>query len=309
MKHFTVIVVIAAMLMASLPAFAGFRSAEEYDSMGNVVKYQPSSDVERIADINYAQYDSRKLLLDLYLPKPKGKTPIPCIVVIRGGGWLEGDKNGYAPHSAYLAKKGFAAACIEYRTSQEAPFPAAVNDVKAAVRWVRANASKHGIDPNKIGAMGGSAGGHLTLMLGTTDDVPEFEGNGGNPGVSSRVQAIVAMAPAGVLEFLGHTAAEKIGSTAKFLGKRWIGNQMLWQKASPINYIDPDSAPALIIHSFVDIAVPYESSIRLMNLYEMAGVDAACHFFTIAYHTFWFYDTYFDNTMELASDFFEKKLK
>src|SRR4029077_5650098 len=128
----------------------------------------------------------RKVMLDLYLPKEPGSAKIPCIVVIHGGGWGTGDKTRFAAIAARLAEQGFAAACIGYRLLPEVEFPAPVVDCKAAVRWVRANAAQHGIDPDRIGAIGGSAGGHLVAMLGTSASVNELEGEGGNPGVSSR---------------------------------------------------------------------------------------------------------------------------
>ena len=113
---------------------------------------------------------------------------------MRGGGWQHGDSKGFAFIAAALAQAGFAAACIQYRTSQEAPFPAAVHDAKAAVRWLRANAGAYRIDPDAIGAIGGSAGAHLAAMLATSDAAADLEGGGGHAGVSSRISAAVARA-------------------------------------------------------------------------------------------------------------------
>ncbi|MBM3855948.1 MAG: alpha/beta hydrolase, partial [Verrucomicrobia bacterium] len=159
-----------------------------------------SVQVER--DLVYARYGDREVKLDLYLPRQPASAKIPCIVVIHGGGWRSGDKTRFAGQAAYLADKGFAAACIGYRLLPEVTFPAPIVDCKAAVRWVRANAARYGIDPERIGATGGSAGGHLTAMLATSHKVKELEGDGGNAGLSSRVQAAVAMAtPAEMTRF------------------------------------------------------------------------------------------------------------
>src|SRR4051812_34494275 len=115
----------------------------------------------------YARYGTRSMHLDLYRPAKVTRQLLPAVVVIRGGGYQHGDSKGYGFIAAHLARAGFAAACIQYRTSQEARFPAPVQDAKAAVRWLRANAAEYRLDPDAIGAIGGSAGGHLAALLAT----------------------------------------------------------------------------------------------------------------------------------------------
>ncbi len=144
--------------------------------------------VER--NIQYGAGGGHPLQLDLYSPK-RASQPVPAVLFIHGGGWKNGYRQIYHYYCTKFAEHGYVAATATYRLTSEAPFPAAVEDVKCAVRWLRANAKKYGIDPNKIAAAGGSAGGHLALMIGYSSDVPELEGNGGNAGVSSRVQAVV----------------------------------------------------------------------------------------------------------------------
>ena len=136
---------------------------------------QVSESVELKPDIVYAQYGSRAMHLDLYLPKQGDKLPV--IVWVHGGGWRTGDKNGLSRPADFMAARGFAGACVEYRLSGEATFPAAIYDTKAAVRWLRANAAKYRIDPNKIGASGGSSGAHLVALLGVSANIAEFEGD------------------------------------------------------------------------------------------------------------------------------------
>ena len=157
------------------------------------VQFELPQTVRLVTDVVYARYEARELRLDLYLPEPAAAR-VPVIVVIRGGGWRSGDKEGFRHIAGYLADAGFAAASIEYRVVPEAVFPAAVQDTKAAVRWLRANGSEYGIDPDRIGAIGGSAGAHLSALLGTSHKVHRLEGAGGHADVSSRVQAVVAMA-------------------------------------------------------------------------------------------------------------------
>ncbi|MBX7207858.1 MAG: alpha/beta hydrolase [Verrucomicrobiaceae bacterium] len=246
--------------------------------------------VER--DIVYATYGERKVMLDLYLPKQPGAAKIPCIVVIHGGGWRSGDKTRFAALASKLAEQGFAAACIGYRLLPEVQFPAPIVDCKAAVRWVRANAPQHGIDPDRIGTIGGSAGAHLAAMLGTSDQEPKLEGDGGNPGISSRVQAVVAMAtPADMSNFAERT---KIDPALAAL-------------ISPVTHVSKDSAPILIMHGTQDRTVPLAQSELLLSKYKTAGASA--EFFRVegAPHAFW-NGQWFNDTLKRAVEFFRKQL-
>src|SRR5205814_4600921 len=120
-----------------------------------------------------------------------GDGPFPAVLCVHGGGFRAGTREGYDGLIRKLAERGYVAATVTYRLAPKYPFPAAVYDVKAAVRWARANAAKYRIDPDRIGVTGGSAGGHLALFLGVTADVKEFEGDGGNPTQPSRVACVV----------------------------------------------------------------------------------------------------------------------
>jgi pectinesterase len=246
--------------------------------------------VER--DIVYATYGERKVMLDLYLPKQPGAGKIPCIVVIHGGGWRSGDKTRFAALAGELAGRGFAAACIGYRLLPEVEFPAPVMDCKAAVRWVRANAAKHGIDPDRIGAIGGSAGAHLAAMLGTSSGEARLEGEGGNPGVSSRVQAVVAMAtPADMSAFAERTKIEK-GLAALI---------------SPVTHVTKDSAPVLLMHGTMDRTVPMAQSELLLATYRKAGARAELVKVDGAPHAFW-NGQWFEDSVARAAAFFREHL-
>lgn len=138
-----------------------------------------------VRDLEYARVGEKKLLLDLYLPE-KAESPLPVIVGIHGGGWANGNKAG--GQGSWLARHGYAVAVINYRFSGEAIFPAQIEDCKAAVRWLRAHARKYNLDPERFGATGHSAGGHLTSLLATAGDAKEFD-KGDYLEVSSRIQA------------------------------------------------------------------------------------------------------------------------
>lgn len=246
--------------------------------------------VER--DIVYAKYGNREVKLDLYLPKRPTAEKIPCIVVIHGGGWRSGDKSCFSHIAGALAEQGFAAACIGYRLLPEVEFPAPVLDCKAAVRWVRANAAKHGIDPDLIGAIGGSAGGHLVAMLGTSDRVAKLEGDGGNAGVSSRVQAVVAMATPADMTRLGERS-KLDADIAKLI--------------SPVTHVTKDSAPLLLLHGTKDALVPMAQSELLLEKYRKAGAGAELVKIEGGPHAFW-NGAQFDQTMKLALTFFRETL-
>jgi len=262
-----------------------------------------SSTVRVVRDIVYAEYGARALKLDLYLPSGEARG-ISGVVVVRGGGWRQGDKEAFGFIAGQLAKEGFAAASIEYRTSSEAKFPAAVHDVKAAVRWMRANAHTHGINPDAIGAIGGSAGGHLVALLGTSGDVKDLEGSGGNAKTSSRVQAVVAMACVCTM------AVGDGGAIAEFIGTPLSAHADAVKLASPVTHVSRTSPPLLLLHSKTDPVVPYAMSVEIHRLYR--GVSVPVSLETIDApdtHAFWNQTKYFPETMRMAVDFFRLHLK
>lgn len=173
-----------------------------------------------VQDLVYAEYGQRRLKLDVYLP-PDHPGAVPGIIVVRGGAWRMGDKEFFGYIAGRLAMHGFVAASIEYRTSDEAKFPAAVQDVKAAVRWLRAHAVSYGVNPDTIGAIGGSAGAHLVGMLATSGGVKALEGDGGNSEASSEVQAVVAMAGAYDLQSKQAVRPEIIRAVRNLSVHRW----------------------------------------------------------------------------------------
>ena len=259
-------------------------------------------------NLEYARYGDRRLLLDLYIPARTDTQALPVIVVVRGGGWLLGDKEGFAFIAGYLADAGFASVCIEYRPSGEAAFPAAISDVKAAVRWVRANAARLRFDPNQIGAIGGSSGGHLVALLGASADVPALEGSGGNNGLSSRVAAVVAMAPLTDLRARWLQTGGRDGFIETFLGPPITPQDNRLVLASPINYVNINAPPLLLIHSRTDSTVPYEQSLRLKARYEELGRPVELVTLADAPHAFWNSSRWFPETMNWVVDFFRHTL-
>ncbi len=223
--------------------------------------------------------------LDLYLPAGKG--PFPVIINIHGGGFKLGDKGMVddAMGKAFL-NAGYAIASINYRLSGEAPFPAAVLDAKAAVRYLRANAGKYNLDPNRIVAFGESAGGNLASMLGTTGDVAEFDDPSlGNADVSSRVQAVINWF--GPNDFAqmdaqakaqGCPASDQTHNQASSFESLYLGAAVptvpdLVAKANPITYISSDDPAFLIQKGDQDCTVPIENTKMLADALSAAGLD------------------------------------
>src|ERR1700675_3063662 len=137
-----------------------------------------------ISDVQYCTGGGRPLLMDVFIPKHRNWTPTPAVRWIHGGGWERGDKNGNSG-ALLLANEGFVTASLFYRLSGDSPFPADIEDCNCAIRFLRANATKYGIDPDRIGVAGASAGGHLAELVVTADQRAGLEGDGGWQGVSS----------------------------------------------------------------------------------------------------------------------------
>lgn len=224
--------------------------------------------------------------MDIVRPREAGSSPRPAVLLIHGGGFRTGSKESYIPLAIKLAERGYVAATANYRLSPRNQFPAAVQDSKAAVRFLRANAAKYNLDSNHIGALGGSAGGHLVLMLGLTAGVEEFEGSGPNRDQSSAVQCVVDdYGPTDFTQSYSKSvdAAEVL---PKFLGGDLDHERLIHMRASPLNWITPNAAPTLAIHGTADTYVAYEQSLWLIERMIAAGVPAELESISGAGHGF-----------------------
>ncbi len=230
-------------------------------------------DVKFEAGIEYANPDDQHLMLNIARPKT-GDGPFPAIVCIHGGGFRAGKREGYDGLIIRLAQKGYVAMTVSYRLAPKYPFPAAVHDTKAAVRWARANAAKYQIDPARIGTTGGSAGGHLAQFLALTAGVAEFEGNGGNAKESSAVACVVnVFGPSDFTKSYGKSvdAAEVL---PLFLGGNLETARKQHLKASPLYWVTPNAAPTLCIHGTEDKYVAHEQAVWLVDKLKACGADA-----------------------------------
>ena len=264
-----------------------------YELYANMPIFEYSaSNINEYRDIIYAKYPNKKLSLDLFIPKEPVIEPMPCIVAIHGGGWVVNRRVWFEPFAKYLASKGLAAVTIDYRKLPGVEIMDIIHDSKAAVRWVRANAEKYGINPNNIGAIGASAGGHLVTLLGTTND-PKLEGLGGNSHVSSAVQAVVGIA----------TPAFNLEKESR-LNKRLGVSKNELKAISPYENIDAKSAPLYLIHGTEDRVVPADNSQDLYDKYLAVGAHAELTWIEGEGHGFYEGN---DRAIKMATEFFLKQ--
>lgn len=260
-----------------------------------------------LRDLAYIPNGHERQKLDLYLPgQSEGTAPLPIIVWVHGGAWLAGSKEN-SPSARFL-RYGYAAASINYRLSQHAIFPAQIEDCKAAIRFLRANADKYNIDPDRIGVWGASAGGHLVALLGTAGDVKQFD-KGPNLNLSSRVRA--------VCDYFGPTDLTKMSDFESTMDhdapdspeSRLVGgpvqeNKEACRRANPITYVSKDDPPFLICHGDKDMLVPHNQSVLLNAALKKAGVSVKFH--TVKGGGHGFRDPEVDR---IVREFFDKHLK
>lgn len=240
--------------------------------LGVTVAQTPQQQYKVISDVRYCNGGGKPLLMDIFIPMLRSKTPTPAVLWLHGGGWERGDKNGNSG-ALMLADAGFVTASIFYRLSGDSPFPADIQDCKCAIRYLRANAKTYGIDPNRIGVAGASAGGHLAELVATADDKAGLEGDGGWQNVSSRVQA--ASAYYGVSDFTVG-AREFQHHTGKVVLKLFRGDEKekpeLYKQASPMMHVSKDDPPLLLAHGEQDDLVPFDQSVDMAKAYESLGL-------------------------------------
>ena len=283
------LLILAASLAAQQPTIP---------AMPDNVIYEPNLD--------YAPAVGGKLAMDIVRPRDNSVAGRPTVLCIHGGGFRAGARQSYLPLCIKLAQRGYVAATVTYRLAPKSQFPAPVHDVKAAVRWLRANAAKFAIDPERIGVTGGSAGGHLALFLGLTSGIAEFEGYGPNPEQSSRVAAVVDYyGPTDFTKSYGKSvdAAQVL---PQFLGGDLEHARLAHIKASPLNWVSPSSAPVLAIHGTKDRYVAYEQSQWLVDRLQAAGVPATLETMEGSDHGF--RGEYLERAEKLLFAFFDKHL-
>lgn len=259
-------------------------AANVYGQQRRRRQFSPPESVTYMKNIPYAASENPRQMLDIMLPKEPKMTPLPVIVFIHGGAFRAGSKDTGLWRLRHFAESGnYACITINYRLTGESIWPTQIHDCKAAIRWIKANAKKYGMNPDKIGIWGSSAGGHLVAMLGTSAGVEAMDGKlGDHTGISSKVTCVV--------DFFGPTDFPSMDKDAPpearmrhgiagspesmLMGFTIDENPKGAAVASPITYITPDDPPILIVHGTKDPIVPYPQSTRFHKALRKAGVDS-----------------------------------
>lgn len=284
------------------------KTVKQYPNI-ELVKEQPSSNVVEKRNLTYADAGNRPLKIDAFLPKRKvGKSA--AILIVHGGGWRSGDRSQHIPLAQQLAERGFACFTVEYRLSTEEFYPAAVHDLKAAVRWLKANGKKFNIDTAKVAILGFSAGGQLAALVGLTEGVKNLEGNYSNAKYGSNVAAVVDID--GTLSFVHEEAWEtqnkgSINASAKWLGYPRTERLDLWNEASPLTYADKNKIPFLFLNSSVERM--HAGRNEFTQKMQKKGIYTQVVTFDNSPHSFCLYEPWFSQTVNHIDTFLKKVLK
>lgn len=255
-----------------------------------------------VEEVVLGTYDGVPVNLTIYVPP--GENVFPAILDIHGGGWKAGQVENDKPMMERLAQRGFVTALVAYRLSGQAKYPAALNDCKAAVRYLRAHAAKYKIDPERIGVMGGSAGGHLSGLLAMTSGKPEFEGDGVNREVSSAVKACVVMAA--TQDLVAANKDKTSENAVAFFGASCAEKPDLFKESSPISHVRAGVPPVVFIEGEKDSVKIGRA--EMQEKLKALNIETALHTLKDAPHPFWMSQPWLDQTVEICAAFFKKEL-
>lgn len=267
--------------------------------------------VRVVRDRTYVRYGSRCLKLDLYLPARAPQAGTPAVVLVHGGGWNAGYRSEFVPMALRLAQRGYAAATISYRLAGEARYPAAVDDTRAAVRWVRRHAGRYRIDPRRIALAGGSAGAQLASLAGLSADLHPFDPLARSASVSGAVQAIVNID--GTLDFTTEESrrpdmdpGKPPSPAAIWLGGRYAENPARWHAASPTHYVRRGMPPMLFIGSAQ--ARFQAGRDEMVTRMRARGAVAEVVLLAETPHTFWLFDPWLEPTVDATVRFLDAQM-
>ena len=301
----------ALLLLVSLSLSASAQNAEKKAEKKaedpNAPKWKsvkPSTPPGVICTTNViAEYPEHTVTIVIYAPEKKGS--YPAILDIHGGGWSARQVEADKPMMERLAARGFVTGLVAYRLSTQAKYPAALDDSKAAVRWMRANAKKFQIDPERIGVMGGSAGGHLSGLLAMTTGLKEFEGKGPNQDQSSSVKACIVMAS--TMDLVTANKGKPTGKgSIDFFGSSFEENPKVYEQASPITHVRKGVPPTIFIEGEKDGLKVGRA--EMQDKLKALGIETEVFTLKYAPHPFWMSEPWVSETVDIADKFFKKHL-
>ena len=291
----------------SYTTYSAYVSSKKTHSQIKIVPEFHSKSLTEERNITYCKLGERKLLLDAFYPASKSKTKRAAVIIIHGGGWRSGNRTQHYPLAQRLADLGYVCFTPEYRLSTEALYPAAVYDLKSALRWVRNNAKKYNVDTGKIAVLGFSAGGQLAALLGVTVGEKKFEGDECKLKSSSSVNAIVDLD--GTLSFVHPESGEGDDGKKTSAATYWFGyskkeNLKLWEEASPLTYVGNNTPPTIFINSSVErMHAGRNDFIKVLNENK---IYSEVKTFSDAPHSFPLFDPWFEPTVKYIDDFLKK---
>lgn len=288
----------------SYTTYSAYRSTLKQHPDIKVVGEKKFASVKERRGLVYCSLGKRALKIDAFQPKARKSGGYPSVLIVHGGGWRSGNRAQHIPLAQHLAAAGFASFTVEYRLSTEALYPAAVHDVKAAIRWMRANARKLNIDSNKIAILGFSAGGELAAFVGATSGLSKFEGPSCNKSHSSEVQAIVDID--GTLSFVHPESGEGDDRKSTSAATYWFGYGKaeypdLWREASPLTHVANNKAPVLFLNSSVDRMHAGRDDFR--KVLDEKCVYSEVFTFEGAPHSFCLFEPWFTPTVDHVARF------
>lgn len=258
-----------------------------------------SNKVKAKKNVVYKVDGTKKLRADMYFPKSGKDKVFPAVLLIHGGGWITGSKENLGVMAQHLALHGYVAITLSYTLSTEAPYPASVLDIKTAISWMRANAEKYYLDPDKIAIMGTSAGAQLATLVGLTPNSAIYERK--SP-FSDEVQAIINID--GIVSFVHPEAHEEGKSAGIWLGGSRTENWKNWNEASPLGYVNGNSPPILFVNSAQ--ARFHAGRDDLVSLYNGYGIYSEVHTILDSPHSFWLLHPWFGSTLGYTLGFLER---
>jgi len=290
---------------------AGLKIKKNYPQVQIAERIKDASLVESTnlvyATVTDSMNQKRDLHLDIFRPTKKGK--YPALLMIHGGGWRSGNKTMEAPMAQRVALHGYVTIPVEYRLSTEAKFPIALFDIKAAIRWVKANADKYGIDTTRIAIEGNSAGGQLAALAGMTNNVSKFEGTIGTTTTKSIIHAVIDID--GVVDFLAPGSLNLVrkpnSADVDWLGGTFYDKPEIWKDASPVFWVNEKSVPVLFVCSTQ--ARFHAGRDEMIDMLSQYRIYSEVHTIPDTPHTFWLFDPWFTPTVDYMVAFLDKVFK